>query len=127
MVAPPAGLRLARPGWLLKDASGSRKNIRSAKSPTGPLQIVVSIANQHVTLYHDGASVAQAPVSTGVPGHPTPMGVFSIIEKDRYHHSNIYSNAPMPFMDRITWSGVALHEGVAAGPSGLARLHSHVA
>jgi hypothetical protein len=59
--------------------------------------------------------VAQGPVSTGVPGHPTPTGVFSIIEKDRYHHSNLYSNAPMPYMQRITWSGVALHEGVLPG------------
>ena len=50
-----------------------------------------------------------------MPGHPTPMGVFSIIEKDRYHHSNIYSGAPMPFMQRITWSGVAMHEGVLPG------------
>jgi L,D-transpeptidase catalytic domain len=50
-----------------------------------------------------------------VPGHPTPLGVFSIIEKDRYHHSNIYSGAPMPYMQRITWSGVALHEGVLPG------------
>ncbi|HET9246878.1 MAG TPA: L,D-transpeptidase family protein, partial [Xanthobacteraceae bacterium] len=46
---------------------------------------------------------------------PTPTGVFSIIEKDRYHHSNLYSNAPMPYMQRITWSGVALHEGVLPG------------
>jgi hypothetical protein len=83
--------------------------------PKGPLQIVVSIDNQKVTLFSDGVRVAQGPVSTGVPGHPTPMGIFSIIEKDRYHHSNIYSNAPMPFMQRITWSGVALHEGVLPG------------
>jgi lipoprotein-anchoring transpeptidase ErfK/SrfK len=83
--------------------------------PKGPLQIVVSIANQHVTLYSNGAQVAQSPVSTGVPGRPTPTGVFSIIQKDRFHHSNLYSNAPMPFMERITWSGVALHEGPLPG------------
>jgi hypothetical protein len=50
-----------------------------------------------------------------MPGHPTPQGVFSVIEKDRYHHSNIYSGAPMPFMQRITWGGVALHAGVLPG------------
>ncbi len=83
--------------------------------PKGPLQLVVNIGTQKVTLYSNGVRVAQGPVSTGVPGHPTPMGVFSIIEKDRYHHSNIYSGAPMPFMQRITWSGVALHEGVVPG------------
>ena len=81
----------------------------------GPLQLVVSIAAQKVTLYSNGVRAAQGPVSTGVPGHPTPMGVFSVIEKDRYHHSNIYSGAPMPYMQRITWSGVALHEGVVPG------------
>jgi lipoprotein-anchoring transpeptidase ErfK/SrfK len=83
--------------------------------PKGPLQIVVSIAEQHVTLYSNGVRVAQGPVSTGVPGRPTPTGVFSIIQKDRFHHSNLYSNAPMPFMERITWSGVALHEGPLPG------------
>jgi hypothetical protein len=83
--------------------------------PKGPLQLVVSINRQHVTLYSNGHHVAQAPVSTGVPGHPTPVGVFSIIQKDRHHRSNLYSDAPMPYMQRITWSGVALHEGVLPG------------
>src|ERR1700709_2284317 len=48
-------------------------------------------------------------------GHPTPMGVFSIIQKHKFHHSNIYSGAPMPYMQRITWSGVAMHAGVLPG------------
>ena len=85
------------------------------ETPKGPLQIVVSIADQRVTLYSNGARVAQGPVSTGVPGHPTPIGVFSVIQKNRYHRSNLYSNAPMPFMQRITWSGIALHEGPLPG------------
>ncbi len=85
------------------------------KPPAGPLIIVVSIGSQHVTVYDNGTPIATAPVSTGMPGHPTPMGVFSVIQKDRYHHSNIYSNAPMPYMQRITWSGVAMHEGVVPG------------
>ena len=59
--------------------------------------------------------MADAPVATGVPDHPTPLGIFNIIQKQREHRSNIYSNAPMPFMERITWSGVALHEGVNLG------------
>ena len=83
--------------------------------PKGTLQIVVSIGQQRVTLYSNGVRVAQSAVSTGVPGRPTPMGVFSVIQKDRYHHSNLYSNAPMPYMQRITWSGVALHEGPLPG------------
>ena len=85
------------------------------KPPAGPLIIVVSIGSQHVTVYDNGTPIATGPVSTGMPGHPTPMGIFSVIQKDRYHHSNIYSNAPMPYMQRITWSGVAMHEGVVPG------------
>jgi hypothetical protein len=92
-----------------------RKDPGFGEMPKGPLQIAVNISTQKVTLYSNGVQVAQGPVSTGMPGHPTPMGVFSIIEKDRYHHSNIYSGAPMPYMQRITWSGVAIHEGVLPG------------
>lgn len=83
--------------------------------PPGPLQIVVSIAKQRATLFANDVAVAEAPISTGVPGHPTPMGVFSVIAKSRYHSSNIYSGAPMPYMQRITWSGIALHQGPLPG------------
>jgi len=82
------------------------------KLPPGPLQIVISIKKQHLTLYDGGQAVAHSQVSTGVPGHPTPQGVFSILQKQIYHESNIYSSAPMPYMQRITWSGVAMHQGV---------------
>jgi hypothetical protein len=92
-----------------------KKEVGFGEMPKGPLQIAVNMSTQKVTLYSNGVRVAQGPVSTGMPGHPTPTGVFSIIEKDRYHHSNIYSGAPMPFMQRITWSGVAIHEGVLPG------------
>ena len=98
-----------------RERAEPNKEVGFGEMPKGPLQIVVSIDHQRVTLFSNGVRVAQGPVSTGVPGHPTPMGVFSIIEKDRYHRSNLYSNAPMPFMQRITWSGVALHEGVLPG------------
>ena len=81
----------------------------------GPLTIAISINNQHATLYDETSPIGTTPVSTGKPGKPTPMGVFSVIQKDRLHHSNLYSNAPMPYMQRITWSGVALHEGVLPG------------
>lgn len=84
-------------------------------TPTGPLAIVVSIARQRVTLFADGKPIAEAPVSTGTAGHETPMGVFAVIAKSRFHESNIYSGAPMPYMERITWSGVALHEGPLPG------------
>ncbi len=77
----------------------------------GPVQIVISIDQQTLHLYSDGAHVTDTLVATGVPGHPTPMGVFSVVQKSILHHSNIYSGAPMPYMQRITWSGVAMHEG----------------
>jgi len=83
--------------------------------PKGPLQLVVSIADQRVTLYSNGVHVAQARVSTGTPDRPTPTGVFSIIQKDRWHRSNLYGAAPMYFMQRLTWSGVAMHEGMLPG------------
>ena len=81
----------------------------------GVLQIAISIGSQRLTLYRDGVRVAQSPVSTGTASHPTPTGVFSVIEKDRFHRSNLYGNAPMFFMQRVTWSGVAMHEGVLPG------------
>ncbi len=83
--------------------------------PKGPLQIFISIDQQKLHLYSDGAHVADTSVATGVPSLPTPLGVFSVIQKQVFHRSNIYSNAPMPFMQRITWSGVAMHEGEGIG------------
>ena len=81
----------------------------------GPLLIVISIADQRISLYDNGALIARSSVSTGVKNHPTPVGVFSVISKSRYHRSNIYSGAPMPYMQRITWSGIALHAGDLPG------------
>ena len=114
---PPAVIPSRKPkvAPVRREKAEPKKETGFGDMPKGPLQIVVSIDNQTVTLFSNGVRVAQGPVSTGVPGHPTPMGVFSIIEKDRYHRSNLYSNAPMPYMQRITWSGVALHEGPLPG------------
>jgi hypothetical protein len=84
-------------------------------APKGPLTIAISIAKQRLTVYDQDKPIMEAPVSTGMPGHPTPTGIFSVIQKERFHRSNIYSGAPMPFMQRITWSGVAMHEGVLPG------------
>jgi L,D-transpeptidase-like protein len=81
----------------------------------GPLQIIISIGDQRISVYDDGALIARSSVSTGVPDHPTPGGVFSVISKHRWHRSNLYSAAPMPYMQRITWSGIALHAGVLPG------------
>ncbi len=83
--------------------------------PVGPLIIAISVEKQRVRVYDANGLFAESPVSTGTKTHPTPMGVFSIIQKHKIHHSNIYSGAPMPYMQRITWSGVAMHQGVLPG------------
>lgn len=74
------------------------------------LQIIVSINEQKLNVYDGDKLVATSHISSGKPGHDTPTGVFSVLEKQKFHRSNKYSNAPMPWMQRITWSGVALHE-----------------
>lgn len=91
------------------------KKVEPQVALKGPLQVIVSISAQQLSLYDNGALIARSPVSTGVRGHPTPLGVFSVIGKERWHRSNIYSAAPMPYMQRITWSGIALHAGILPG------------
>jgi hypothetical protein len=93
----------------------SAKKEQARDTPNGPLQIVVSIADQRIAVYDNGELIARSSVSTGEPRHPTPLGVFSVIGKNRWHRSNLYSAAPMPYMQRLTWSGIALHAGVLPG------------
>jgi lipoprotein-anchoring transpeptidase ErfK/SrfK len=85
------------------------------KKPSGPLYAVVSLADQHISFYDANGLWERSVVSTGVAGHPTPPGIFTILEKERWHRSNIYSGAPMPYMQRLAWTGVAMHEGVVTG------------
>lgn len=77
-----------------------------------PVQIIVSLPNQRMTVYKGGVQILTTRISSGKAGHTTPAGVFSILQKNRRHFSNLYDGAPMPFMQRLTWSGVALHAGV---------------
>jgi lipoprotein-anchoring transpeptidase ErfK/SrfK len=107
---PPQARRIYHPA-----AKKQIKPAKEAAKPQGPLIIAISINKQHLKIYDANGLFAEAPVSTGMHGHPTPMGVFSIIQKQKFHESNIYSNAPMPFMERITWSGIAMHAGVLPG------------
>src|ERR1700736_4935935 len=88
---------------------------KESTKPQGPLIIAISIERQKLKIYDAKGFFAETPISTGMRGHPTPMGVFSVIQKHKFHHSNIYSGAPMPYMQRITWSGVAMHAGVLPG------------
>ncbi len=100
-------------------ASTRKKKAEAAKEvqlpPRQPLNLIISLKKQKLFVYHGTELIDTGPVSTGQRGFPTPSGVFSILEKNRIHHSNIYSGAPMPFMQRVTWSGVALHAGALPG------------
>ncbi len=80
-------------------------------SPQGPVLVVVSLPEQRAYVYRNGIRIGESKVSTGKPGFETPAGVFTILEKRREHYSNLYDSAPMPFMQRLTWDGVALHAG----------------
>lgn len=85
------------------------------RSLAGPVMIVVSIDDQLAHVYRGGVRIATTTVSTGRPGNPTPTGVFTILQKKKMHHSNLYDDAPMPFMQRLTWDGVAMHAGRIPG------------
>jgi hypothetical protein len=80
-----------------------------------PLQLIISLKQQQMHVYSGTKLIGKGPVSSGRPGNNTPQGIFTIMEKYRKHRSNIYSNAPMPYMQRLTWSGIALHEGRLPG------------
>ncbi|MGY4514487.1 L,D-transpeptidase family protein [Lysobacter sp. HA18] len=82
---------------------------------TGPVTIVVSLPAQMVHIYRGDVRIGRSTISSGREGHETPPGVYEILEKDRMHHSNKYDNAPMPYMQRLTWDGVALHAGKLPG------------
>ncbi|MGL4395649.1 MAG: L,D-transpeptidase [Hyphomicrobium sp.] len=85
------------------------------RSPKGRVAIVVSIPDQRVHVYRNGIRIGVSTCSTGKAGHETPTGVFMILEKDKNHKSSTYNDAPMPNMNRLTWSGIALHAGNLPG------------
>lgn len=84
-------------------------------APEGPVMLVVSLATQRAVLYRNGLPIAITTVSTGRPGHRTPTGIFTVLERDAVHYSSLYNSAPMPHMQRLTWGGVALHGGDLPG------------
>jgi hypothetical protein len=82
----------------------------------GPLLAVVALDAQRITVYdHSGRMIQRSPVSTGTTGYETPAGIFSVVQKKVDHTSNLYEDGRMPFMQRITWTGIALHAGVLPG------------
>ena len=100
------GARRLKPGQFLWD---------DENGGTGPLAIMVSIDQQHLYVYRRTKLIGMSTVSTGKPGKTTPMGEFRILQKNVFHRSNLYSNAPMPYMQRLTWTGIAIHGGDLPG------------
>ncbi len=80
-----------------------------------PVLAIVSIADQNISLYGADGLIERSPISSGTAENPTPTGIYGITQKNRWHESNVYSGAEMPFMQRLTWDGVALHEGKLPG------------
>lgn len=84
-------------------------------APSGPTLLIVNLKTQRATLFRNGVPIGASTVSTGRPGYSTPTGVFTILQKHVEHYSSTYDNAPMPYMQRLTWRGVALHAGKLPG------------
>lgn len=84
-------------------------------APTGPLLVYVDLSRQLATVYRNGVRIAVSTISSGKAGHDTPTGVFTILQKNANHKSSLYNSAPMPFQQRLTWDGVALHAGGLPG------------
>lgn len=105
-VAPEAEYSVLEPGDFVWEPNASAD---------GPVEVVVSLPLQVAYVYRGGTLIGVSTVSTGKPGHETPPGSFEILQKREEHYSNKYNNAPMPFMQRLTWSGVALHGGKIPG------------
>jgi hypothetical protein len=85
------------------------------RAPAGPVAIIVSLPRQRVYVYRNGIQIGVSPCSSGRKGHETPTGVFTILQKAKEHYSSTYDDAPMPFMERLTWDGIALHAGKLPG------------
>jgi hypothetical protein len=99
-------------------------------SPAGPVVIIVSLPDQVMYVYRNGVRIGRSTVSTGKPGKRTPTGVFTVLQKKVQHESNIYKGAKMPHMQRLTWSGIAMHAGQLPGypaSAGCVRLPEHFA
>ncbi|MEN8212801.1 MAG: L,D-transpeptidase [Pseudomonadota bacterium] len=125
----------AEPFWGAKSSSPAHTPLEDLKpgefiwesraaAPSGPVAIIVSLPEQRTYVYRNGVRIGVSTSSTGKKGHRTPTGVFTILQKDKHHRSSTYNNAPMPFTERLTWDGIALHAGGLPGyPSSHGCIH----
>jgi lipoprotein-anchoring transpeptidase ErfK/SrfK len=107
VAAAGAGMGVAAKVAMLKP----NKFLWEDSDQTQPVSIVISIPDQRADVYRGDTMVAASAVSTGKDGKDTPLGTFTILQKEEVHHSNLYNSAPMPYMQRLTWDGVAIHAG----------------
>lgn len=120
---PPADGTDSTP-WFARPLKHGQYQWHPKLSTQGPVNVVVSLGQQMAYVYRGGVLIGRSTVSTGRKGHRTPTGVFHILNKDKDHHSKTYNNAPMPYSERLTWGGVALHAGVVPGyPSSHGCIH----
>lgn len=118
---PSAGLAQQRPlgtGTVMQAVEGLKQGEylwAPEMSPDGPVLVLVSLATQRAIAYRNGIPIGVSTVSTGKEGYQTPTGVFTILQKHVVHKSNLYNDAPMPYMQRLTWDGIALHAGSIPG------------
>jgi L,D-transpeptidase catalytic domain len=126
-----AGLLLATASPALAQGSAKSASLELAKkadvlkpgewllypeiAPDGPTLVYVDLARQRATVYRNGVRIGVSTISSGKKGNSTPTGVFTILQKNKDHRSSTYNNAPMPYMQRLTWKGVALHAGNLPG------------
>jgi hypothetical protein len=115
LVVRPTRAFAQRTTKLAEDLKNGEYDWFPERSDSGPILIIVSIPDQRVHVYRNGIRIGASSCSTGKAGHRTPTGVFTILQKDKHHRSSTYNNAPMPNMNRLTWSGIALHAGQLPG------------
>src|SRR5262249_24643383 len=103
----PAGARSSR--------DANRDELGQSRRAGAPILAIVSLGDQRITIYDAEGKMLQSPVSTGSTGYQHPAGIYSVVQKKAVHQSNVYEDGNMPFMQRITWTGIALHAGVLPG------------
>ncbi|MGA7329958.1 MAG: L,D-transpeptidase family protein [Rhodomicrobium sp.] len=117
VLAMGAVIAVAVDGISSADAKQPRRSERHTQShaPGAPLLAVIALAQQRISVYGASGKIMEGQVSTGATGHETPAGVYNILDKEEEHHSNLYDDASMPFMERLTWTGMAMHAGHLPG------------
>jgi hypothetical protein len=114
VITAPALASNANPSFLVQaeaDTLAPGDFLWKPSAASGSLSVVVDLSSQHAFVYRGGTLIAISTVSSGKPGHETPTGTFTVLEKQKMHHSNKYDDAPMPYMQRLGWDGLALHGG----------------